>query len=78
LEKEDEEVLRFWCLEDDSFSYLVDRLEGKEQEDFLGIDLSFQDFKLYFLRILYSWSHALDGGANLTLLDFVDIIRQGP
>ena len=42
---------------------------------FEGIDLSFQDFKLYFLRILYSWSHALDGVVNLILLDFVDIIR---
>jgi len=34
LEKEDEKVLGFWCLEDDSFSYLVDCLEGKEQKDF--------------------------------------------
>jgi len=44
---------------------------------FEGIDLSFQDFKLYFSRILYSWGHALDGGANLAFLDFVDNIRQG-
>ena len=44
---------------------------------FEGIDLCFQDFKLYFLRILYSWSHALDGGANLTFLDFASNILQG-
>ena len=44
---------------------------------FEGIGLSFQDFKLYFLRILYCWSHALDGGVNLTFLDFVVNIRQG-
>ena len=42
---------------------------------FKDIDLFFQDFKLYFLRILYSWSHALDGSTNLTFLDFVDNIR---
>ena len=42
---------------------------------FEGIDLSFQGFKLSFLRILYSWSPALDGGTNLTFLDFVDNIR---
>ena len=44
---------------------------------FEGIDLFSQDFKLYFLKILYSWSHALDGVANLTFLDFVNNIRQG-
>ena len=44
---------------------------------FEGIDLSLQDFKLYFLRILCSWSHALKGGANMSFLDFVDNIRQG-
>ena len=26
----------FWCLEVDSFSYLVKSLEGKEQKDFRG------------------------------------------
>jgi len=36
MEEEDEEVLGFRRLEDDSFSYLVDCLEGKEQKDFLG------------------------------------------
>jgi len=44
---------------------------------FEGIDLSIQDFKLYFLRILYSWSHALEGGTNMSFLDFVDNIMQG-
>ena len=70
-------MLRFWCLEDDCFSYLVDRLDGRNRRIFKGICLSFQDFKLYLLRILYNWSHALDGDVNLTLLDFVDNIRQG-
>ena len=44
---------------------------------FEGKGLSLQDFKLYFLRILYSWSHALDGGANTTFVDFVDNLMQG-
>ena len=44
---------------------------------FWGIDLSLQDFKLYFVRILYSWSHALEGGANMSFLDLVDNIMQG-
>jgi len=44
---------------------------------FEGIDLSLQDFKLYFLRISYSWSHALEGDANISFLDFVDNIMQG-
>jgi len=44
---------------------------------FEGTDLSFQDFKLYFLKISYSWSHVRDGGTNLTVLNFVDNIMQG-
>jgi len=36
LEKEDEEVFGFWCLEDDSIGYLVVYLEEKEPKDFLG------------------------------------------
>jgi len=34
LEKEDEEMFGFRCLEDDSFGYLVDYLEGNEMKDF--------------------------------------------
>jgi len=34
LEKKDEKVFGFWCLEDDSFGYLVDYLEGKELKEF--------------------------------------------
>ena len=41
---------------------------------FEGKDLSLHDFKLYFLRILYSWSQALDESANLTFVDFGDIL----
>jgi len=36
--------------------------------------LSFQDFKLYFLGTLYSWSQVLVGGSTVSLLDFVDKI----
>jgi len=43
---------------------------------FEGIDLSFQEFKLYFLRALYSWSDFLNGGTNITILDFVDNTMQ--
>jgi len=35
LEKEDEEVSGFWCLEEDHIGYLVVYLEGKEPQDFL-------------------------------------------
>jgi len=34
LEKEDEEVSGFWCLEVDPIGYLVVGLEGKEPKDF--------------------------------------------
>ena len=44
---------------------------------FEGQDLSLHDFKHYFLRILYSWSRALDESANLTFVDFVDNLLQG-
>ena len=36
----------------------------------------FQDFKLYFLRLLYSWSVRLSGNKNLTFLAFVDCIMD--
>ena len=44
---------------------------------FEGKDLSLQDFKLYFLRILYSWSNSFDGGANSSFVDFVYNLMQG-
>jgi len=34
LEKEDEEVSGYWCLEVDPIGYLVVYLEGKEPKDF--------------------------------------------
>jgi len=51
--------------------------KDRNRRIFEGIDLSLQDFKLYFLTILYSWSHAHDGGANTTFLDSVDNVMQG-
>jgi len=36
LEKENEEVSGFWCLEVDPVGYLVVYLEGKKLKDFLG------------------------------------------
>jgi len=36
--------------------------------------MSYQDFKLYFLRTLYSCSQVLDDRTNLNLLNFVDKI----
>ena len=74
LEKEDEEVSGFWCLEFDLIGYLVVGLEGKKPKDFR---LSLHNFKLYFLRILYSWSQALADSANMTFVDFVDNLMQG-
>jgi len=34
--------------------------------------LSFQDFKLYFLRLLYSWSMGFIGDKQLNFLAFID------
>ena len=41
-------------LEDDSVGHMVEYLEGENQRIFKGKVRSFQDFKLYFLRTLYS------------------------
>ena len=38
--------------------------------------LSFQDYKLYFLSLLYSLSAWLNGNNNLNFLDFVDCIMN--
>ena len=40
-------------------------------------DLSLLDFKMYFLRVLYTWSQALEDRVNLTFVDFVDNLMQG-
>jgi len=44
---------------------------------FEGKDLSLLDFKMYFLRVLYTWSQALEDRVNLTFVDFVDNLMQG-
>jgi len=41
---------------------------------FEGKALSLQNFKLYFLGLLYSWGHMVNGSINLTFLDFIDKI----
>jgi len=71
LEKKDEKVLGFRSLEYDTYGYLVDYLQGRDRRIFQANKISCQDFKLYFFRTLYSWSHVLNGGANLTFLDVV-------
>ena len=38
--------------------------------------LFFQDFKLYFFRLLYSWSVRLNGNKNLNFFAFVDCIMD--
>jgi len=38
--------------------------------------LSFQKYKLYFLRLLFSWSIGLNGNKNLIFLGFVDCIMD--
>ena len=38
--------------------------------------LSFQDFKHYFLRLLYSWSVGLNGDKFVNLMGFVDCIMD--
>jgi len=63
-------------LEDDLFGYLVDYLEGKELNDLRAKICPFK-MSSSFLRILYSGSHVLDGGTNMTFLDFGNNIMQG-
>ena len=41
---------------------------------FEGKALSHQNFTLFFLRMLYSWSQVLDCCTKVPLLDFVDKI----
>ena len=43
---------------------------------FEGKVLSFQDFKLYFLRLLYNWSVGLSGNKELNFLAFIDCIMD--
>ena len=38
--------------------------------------LSFQEYKLYFLRLLFNWSIGLNGNKNLNFLSFVDCIMD--
>ena len=65
--EEDEKVLGFRSLEDDPCGYLVDYTwKEKNRWIFEGKEMPFQDFKLYFLRTLHSWSQVLNGGTNLT------------
>ena len=46
----------------------------RNQWIFEGKAKSNQDFKLYFLRTLYSWCQVLGDGPNMNLLNCVDKI----
>jgi len=35
------------------------------------------EFKMYFLRVLYTWSQVIEDRVNLTFVDFVDNLLQG-
>jgi len=50
----------------------------KERNRRIFVDkvLSFQDFKIYFLRLLYSWSVGFNGNKSLKILAFVDCIMR--
>ena len=76
MEEKDEEELGPWSLEHGSFGYLVGYVEGDILSYFDDKVLSFQDFKLYFLRLLYSWSVGLSGNTNLNFLAFVNRIMD--
>jgi len=54
-----------------SFGYLVVYLENNRRI-FEDKALSLQDFKLYLLIMLHSWSQVLDCGTKVSLLDIVD------
>jgi len=47
----------------------------RNQRIFDGKARSYQEFKFYFLRTLYSWSQVLNVGTYLNFLDFVDKIN---
>jgi len=75
LEENDEEILASRNLKDDFVGHMAEYLEGEESMNFRGKTRSYQEFKLYFLRTLYSWSQVLDDGKNLNFLNFVDKIN---
>ena len=68
-------MLGFRVLEYDPYGYLV-TWKGRNWRILEDKEMSFQDFKLYFWRTSYSWIHVLNGGTNLTILDFVDNIMH--
>jgi len=52
-------------------------LKERIRQIFEGKASSHMDFKLYFLRMWYSWSQVLDDGSKVSFLDFVDKIMHG-
>ena len=77
MDEKDKKRLAPRDLEDDFFGHLVEYVElWKERNHriFAGKARSYQDFKLYLLRTLYSWSLVLGDGTYGNLLDFVDEI----
>jgi len=76
MEKEIEKVLGSWNLEVGSSSYLWCTWKERNRWIFDDKASSTQDFKLYFLGTLYSWSQVIDGGSKVSLLDFVDKIMH--
>ena len=48
----------------------------RNQQIFKAKAMSFQDFKLYLLIMLYSWSDGLSGNKNLNFFAFVDCIMD--
>jgi len=76
VEKKDEEELDSWSLKHGPVRDMVGYLEGEKRRLFEDKALSFQEYKLYFLRLLFSWSIGLNGNKNLNFLGFVDCIMD--
>lgn len=64
----------FWSLEDDSFGYLVDYLEGKESRDLVRQTAFYQEFKLHMWKTLCSRIQVFNRGSGLIYLYFIDNI----
>ena len=76
LEEQDEKELGSWSLEYDSLGYLVGHLKGEKSTYLEDKALSFQDFKLYFSRLLLGWSVGLIGDKFVNFMRFVDCIMD--
>ena len=76
MEMRDEEKLDSWSLELVPLAIWWATWKERNRCIFEDKALSFQEYKLYFLRLLFSWSVGLNGYKNLNFLSFVDCLMD--